>query len=410
MEVYVGIAAAVVILGILIYIRTGDRVSKSDLDAVRKDTVREVNNAVQTMSTLLTNSATQTGNAQSELLKQMNEQISKFSIENEFKLENIRKTVENRLTAIQEDNSKKLDEMRKTVDEKLQKTLEDRIGQSFRLVSERLEQVYKSLGEMQTLATGVGDLKKVLSNVKTRGVLGEIQLGSILEQILPPEQYATNVATKKGAQSFVEYAVILPGDGDSPVYLPIDAKFPSDAYGNLMDAYDSSDSSRISEAGKIFEQRVKTFAKDISTKYINPPATTDFAIMFLPTEGLYAEVLRRNLSETLQREYKVVVSGPTNMAALLNSLQMGFKTLAIQKRSGEVWNILGAVKTEFEKFESVLRSAQKRLEQANNELDTLVGKRTRAIQKKLKDVQSLPESDSIMMIGESESYDTDEEE
>lgn len=407
MEVYIVIAIVAVLLGVLIYARTGNAVSKNDLDSVRKDTVQEVHSSVQTLSTVLTNSVSQTGNTQSELLKQMDKRIADFSIENEMKLENIRKTMENRLSAIQEDNSKKLDEMRKTVDEKLQKTLEDRIGQSFKLVSERLEQVYKSLGEMQTLATGVGDLKKVLSNVKTRGILGEIQLGSILEQILPPEQYAANVATKKGSQNFVEYAVILPGDGDNFVYLPIDAKFPADAYSNLMDAYESADALRISEAGKILEQRVKSFAKDISTKYIDPPATTDFAIMFLPTEGLYAEVLRRNLSETLQRDYKIVVSGPTNMAALLNSLQMGFKTLAIQKRSGEVWNVLGAVKTEFTKFEDVLRSAQKRLEQANNDLDALVGTRTRAIQRKLKDVQSLPETETTLFLG---SADDDTEE
>ncbi|MBQ7040055.1 MAG: DNA recombination protein RmuC [Clostridia bacterium] len=409
MGVYIAVFAAVVILGILIFVRTSNSVSKAELDAVRKDTVQEVHNTVQTMSTVLTNSATQTGNAQAELLKQMDKRIADFSIENEMKLENIRKTVETRLMSIQDDNSKKLDEMRKTVDEKLQKTLEDRIGQSFKLVSERLEQVYKSLGEMQSLATGVGDLKKVLSNVKTRGILGEIQLGSILEQILPPEQYAANVATKKGSQNFVEYAVILPGDGDNFVYLPIDAKFPADAYANLMDAYDSADSVRIAEAGKILEQRVKNFAKDISTKYIDPPATTDFAIMFLPTEGLYAEVLRRNLSETLQREYKIVVSGPTNMAALLNSLQMGFKTLAIQKRSGEVWNVLGAVKTEFTKFEDVLRSAQKRLEQANNDLDALVGTRTRAIQRKLKDVQSLPETESVLLIDVVNNADEEEQ-
>lgn len=409
MGVYIAIVISTLVIGIIIYLRTGNTVTKPDIDSVRRDTVQEVNTAVQTMSTVLSNSITQSSQAQAELLKQMDERIAHFSLENEMKLENIRKTVENRLTSIQEDNSKKLDEMRKTVDEKLQKTLEDRLGQSFKLVSERLEQVYKSLGEMQTLATGVGDLKKVLSNVKTRGVLGEIQLGSILEQILPPEQYAANVATKKGSQAFVEYAVILPGDGNNSVYLPIDAKFPADAYANLMDAYDSADSVRIAEAGKTLEQRVKTFAKDISSKYIDPPATTDFAIMFLPTEGLYAEVLRRNLSEILQRDFKIIVSGPTNMAALLNSLQMGFKTLAIQKRSGEVWNVLGAVKTEFTKFENVLMNAQKKLEQANNELDTLVGKRTRAIQRKLKEVQSLPETESFTLIDVNGDFDSGEE-
>lgn len=397
MEIYLGLAVSVLIIAVIIILRTGKTDYKDDISSVRKETVQEVHTSVQTMSSLLKDSLEQTGNVQSEMLKQLDKRISNFSVENEAKLEAIRKTVEAKLTSIQEDNNKQLEKMRETVDEKLQKTLEDRIGQSFKLVSERLEQVYKSLGEMQTLASGVGDLKKVLSNVKTRGILGEIQLGSILEQILPPEQYATNVATKKGSTNVVEYAVILPGTDDGFVYLPIDAKFPVDAYSNLMDAYDSADSARIQEASVTLERRIKSFAKDISDKYISPPETTDFAIMFLPTEGLYAEVLRRNLAEVLQRDYKVVISGPTNMAALLNSLQMGFKTLAIQKRSGEVWNVLGAVKTEFTKFEDVLKMAQKRLEQANNELDQLVGVRTRVIQKKLKDVQSLPETDTNML-------------
>ncbi len=398
MEIYLSLGISVLILAVIIILRTGKADYKDDISSVRKETVQEVHSSVQTMSSLLKDSVEQTGNVQSEMLKQLDKRISNFSVENEAKLEAIRKTVETRLTSIQEDNNKQLEKMRETVDEKLQKTLEDRIGQSFKLVSERLEQVYKSLGEMQTLASGVGDLKKVLSNVKTRGILGEIQLGSILEQILPTEQYATNVATKKGSSNVVEYAVILPGTDDGFVYLPIDAKFPVDAYSNLMDAYDSADSAKIQEASTTLERRIKSFAKDISDKYISPPETTDFAIMFLPTEGLYAEVLRRNLAEALQRDYKVVIAGPTNMAALLNSLQMGFKTLAIQKRSGEVWNVLGAVKTEFTKFEDVLKMAQKRLEQANNELDQLVGTRTRVIQRKLKDVQSLPESDTNLLL------------
>lgn len=405
MGVYIAIGLAFIVLAFIIVLRTGKADYKDDLSAIRKETVGEVQNSVKTMSSLLTDSVVQTGTAQAELLKQMDKRISNFSLENEAKLETIRKTIENKLSAIQDDNNKQLDKMRQTVDEKLQKTLEDRIGQSFKLVSERLEQVYKSLGEMQNLATGVGDLKKVLSNVKTRGILGEIQLGSILEQILPPEQYATNVATKKGSTNFVEYAVILPGTDDDTVYLPIDAKFPSDAYSNLMDAYDLADTAKIQEASLTLERRIKSFAKDIADKYISPPETTDFAIMFLPTEGLYAEVLRRNLAEVLQRDYKVVVAGPMNMAALLNSLQMGFKTLAIQKRSGEVWNVLGAVKTEFTKFEDVLKMAQKRLEQANNELDQLVGTRTRVIQRKLKDVQSLPETETNLLL----SVSTDDE-
>ncbi len=331
-------------------------------------------------------------------LGDISEQLLKNSLQSEQKLEHIRTTVENRLARLQDENGKKLDEMRATVDEKLQKTLEDRIGQSFKLVSERLEQVYKGLGEMQSLAAGVGDLKKVLSNVKTRGILGEIQLGAILEEILSPEQYEANIITKKGSGNFVEYAVKLPGDGETCVYLPIDAKFPADAYTQLMEAYDAGDAEQVAAAGKVLERRVKDFAKDISTKYIDPPATTDFAIMFLPVEGLYAEVVRRGLVEELQRSYRVNIAGPTTMAALLNSLQMGFKTLAIQKRSSEVWTVLGAVKTEFDKFESVLNAAQQRLEQAGSELDKLVGVRTRQIQRRLREVSALPEGESSKLL------------
>ena len=398
-----------VVLTLVLLVKSGKKENyKDEINAIRKDTVGEVNTSMQTFSTLMTNTNLQNANAQTELLKQMDKRISDFVLENEQKLENIRRTMESRLSVLQEENNKRLDKMNETVNEKLQKTLEDRIGQSFKLVSERLEQVYKTLGEMQSLATGVGDLKKVLSNVKTRGILGEIQLGSILEQIMPPEQYAVNVATKKGEKNVVEYAVILPGDGDNTVYLPIDAKFPGDAYSNLMDAYDTGDTAKINEASVILERRIKSFAKDISDKYIAPPDTTDFAIMFLPTEGLYAEVLRRNLSETLQRDYKVIVAGPTNMAAILNSLQMGFRTLAIQKRSGEVWDVLGAVKTEFDKFAAVLESAQKRIEMANNDLDKLVGTRTRVIQRKLKSVTALPENESIELLGTEMLADTEE--
>ena len=318
-------------------------------------------------------------------------------MQNEQKLEYMRQTMENRLTKIQMDNEKSLDEIRATVDEKLQKTLEDRIGQSFQLVSDRLEQVYKGLGEMQTLANGVGDLKKVLSNVKTRGILGEIQLGAILEQILSPQQYDTDIATRPNSRDRVEFAVRLPGDGESPVYLPIDAKFPSDTYGKLAEAYELGDSALINETGKLFEIKLKTFAKDIHEKYVEPPCTTDFAIMFLPVESIYAEAVRRGMVETLQREYKVNIAGPTTMAALLNSLQMGFQTLAIQKRSSQVWDVLGAVKTEFDKFGTVLAAAQQRLNQANSELDKLVGVRTRKIQRHLRDVTALPEEETSRM-------------
>lgn len=324
-----------------------------------------------------------------------NKLISFNTIENERRLEAIRITMENRLSSIQNENSIQLDKMRETVDEKLQKTLESRISESFKMVSERLEQVYKGLGEMQTLASGVGDLKKVLSNVKSRGVLGEIQLGAILEEILTKEQYEANVVTKKGSQSFVEYAIKLPGDS-SPVYLPIDAKFPADAYSKLLESYDSGDLTEIESSKNILIKRLKSFAKDIHDKYIDPPNTTEFAIMFLPFEGLYAEAVRLGMVEELQRLYKINIAGPTTTAALLNSLQMGFKTLAIQKRSSEVWDVLGAVKTEFDKFETVLESAQSRIEQANSELDKLIGVRTRQIKRKLKDVEAIENPDAFI--------------
>ncbi len=315
-------------------------------------------------------------------------------------MESIRRSVTTQLEGVRQENSRQLEQMRQTVDEKLQKTLNERISESFRLVNERLEQVYTGLGEMRTLASGVGDLKRVLSNVKTRGVLGEIQLGAILEQILSPEQYEANVHTKPNSSQVVEYAVKLPGDGDGEVWLPIDAKFPVDAYEQLLDAYDAGDADAVRAAGNVLEQRIRGFAKDIHEKYIAPPYTTDFGIMFLPVEGLYAEVVRRGMIETLQRDYRVNIAGPTTMAAVLNSLQMGFRTLAIQKRSGEVWQVLGAVKTEFDKFESVIKSAQNRLEQANDELDKLVGVRTRQIQRRLKGVTSLSDGDAARLLSE----------
>lgn len=323
---------------------------------------------------------------------QLNQRFSELTMLNEQKLESMRGTMEERLRALQEDNNRQLETMRHTVDEKLQKTLEDKISQSFRLVSERLEQVYKGLGEMQNLAAGVGDLKKVLSNVKTRGILGELQLSAILSQILSPQQYEENVKTRPSGSERVEFAIRMPGEdrgeGRNFVYLPIDSKFPGDTYGKLMDAYDSCDPEAIDEAGKNLERAVKKEAKDIRDKYVEPPYTTDFAIMFLPFEGLYAEVVRRGMVETLQRDYRVNIAGPTTMAALLNSLQMGFKTLAIQKHTSQVWDVLGAVKTEFDKFGAVLEATQQRINQANQELDKLIGVRTRSIQRSLRSVGS----------------------
>ncbi|MBQ8531182.1 MAG: DNA recombination protein RmuC [Parabacteroides sp.] len=298
---------------------------------------------------------------------------------------------------------KRLEEIRITVDEKLQKTLNDRIGQSFRLVTEQLENVQKGLGEMQTLAQDVGGLKRVLSNVKTRGNIGEIQLSMLLEQMLAPEQYEANVHTRKGSDSVVEFAVKLPGRDDVRefVYLPIDAKFPKEVYEQLLDAYDQADSQAIESAGKLLEATIKKMAKDISDKYLSPPTTTDFGIMFLPFESIYAEVIRRSsLLEELQRKYKVVVTGPTTLAAILNSLQMGFRTLAIQKHSGEVWTILGAVKKEFEKVGGMLEKAQKNLQTASGQIEEVLGTRTRVIQRKLKDIDTLSDREARAILPE----------
>ena len=372
----------------------------------RSETTHTTQTAVASLGQALAESQRSAAEMQSKVISDLNEQFTLRSealqktvnqqlarVEGRFELFTAQSSKQ--LEAMREDNTRQLEEMRRTVDEKLQKTLNARLEQSFSQVSQRLEQVYKGLGEMQALASGVGDLKKVLSNVKTRGILGEIQLGAILEQILSPEQYAASVCTRAGSQNVVEYAVRLPGDGSGTVWLPIDAKFPGDCYSDLMDAYDAGDPERIAAAGKLLESRIRSCAKDIRDKYIDPPNTTDFAILFLPFEGLYAEVVRRGLVESLARDYKVNIAGPTTMAALLNSLQMGFRTLAIQKRSSEVWEILGAVKTEFGKFRAVLEKAQDRLRLAGNELDQLIGVRTRAIERRLREVQEVDPGDLI---------------
>ena len=309
--------------------------------------------------------------------------------QNEQKLENIRQTMETRIDSMQQENARSLDEIRRTVDEKLQKTLEEKLQRSFETVSTQLEQVYRGLGEMQTLANGVGDLKRVLSNVKTRGILGEIQLGSILEEILSPEQYEKNIVTRPGRRDPVEFAIRLPGEGDTPVFLPVDAKFPLDLYARLVDAYDAADAAAIEAAGRELEQRIRAEAKDIHEKYVEPPYTTEFAILFFPTEGLYAEAVRRGLVERLQRDHKVNIAGPSTMAALLNSLQMGFQTLAIQRRSNEVWHVLAGVKAEFDTFADALTRAQNRIKQADSELDNLLGVRTRQMQRRLRGIQTL---------------------
>jgi DNA recombination protein RmuC len=321
---------------------------------------------------------------------------------NERKLDAVRDTVQQRLEALQTDNAAKLEQMRQTVDEKLSGALEKRLGESFRQVSERLEQVHAGLGEMRNLASGVGDLKRVLTNVKARGTWGEIQLGQLLEQILTADQYATNIVTRPNSRDLVEFAIKLPGrDSDDPVYLPIDSKFPMEDYERLMAAAEIADKDAVEAAGKALENAIKKSARDIRDKYVSPPHTTDFGILFLPTEGLYAEVLRRpGLSESLQRELRIVVAGPTTLAALLNSLQMGFKTLAIEKRSSEVWQTLGAVKTEFSKFGDVLDTLKKQLASASNTIEK-IATRKNVMQRKLKDVEALPELGATALLGES---------
>lgn len=326
----------------------------------------------------------QTQSSVSAMGGMLENRLQGFSASNERQLEAIREAVEKRLEYLQADNTRQLAEMRNTVDERLNKTLEEKMNRSFSLVSERLEQVYKGLGEMQNLAVGVGDLKKVLSNVKTRGMLGEIQLGSILAEILSPSQYEENAATKRNSRNRVEYAVKLPAeDDDGFIYLPIDAKFPGDTYLALREAADSGDKERTAECEKMLLQTIRNDARDIHDKYLDPPYTTDFAIMFLPFEGLYSEVVNRGMVEELQRKYKVNIAGPSTMAALLNSLQMGFRTLAVQQRSAEVWEVLSSVRKEFDTFAETLERTQNRLDQANRELDSLVGVRTRQLQKQL---------------------------
>lgn len=322
-------------------------------------------------------------------------QLTELTLMNEHKLEHVRRTVEQKLTDLQADNSAKLEQMRATVDEKLHQTLEQRLGESFKLVSDRLELVHKGLGEMQNLASGVGDLKKVLMNVKTRGVMGEIQLGNILQQTLSLEQYRTQAQVKSGSAERVDFAVILPGKDEDggQVLLPIDAKFPLEDYQRLLDAEEAGDLALAATAQKLLDIRIKSEAKSIQDKYLNPPQTTDFALMFLPIEGLYAEVLRRpGLWELLQRDYRVVVTGPTTITALLNSLQMGFRTLAIQKRSSEVWKVLGAVKTEFGKFGDILDKTKKKLEEATHTMEN-ASTRSRAIERRLRLVESVPDNE-----------------
>lgn len=371
-----------------------------------KLTREELSNSLKSFNESFLSRMTEIAMLQKNQLDAFAKQLSVLTQINEQRLDRLRNTVEERLKLLQEDNGQKLDQMRAVVDEKLHVTLEKRLGESFKLVTERLELVHKGLGEMQNLASGVGDLKKVLTNIKTRGIWGEVQLESLLEQILSREQYDKNVATKKGSER-VEFAIKLPAkDGsDDYVYLPIDAKFPLEDYQRLVDAQEQADALLIDELGRMLENRIKAEAKDIRDKYLNPPYTTDFGILFLPVEGLYAEVLRRTgLCDFLQREYRVVITGPTTLIALLNSLQMGFRSLAVEKRSSEVWSLLGAVKTEFGKFGDILEKTQKKLQEASNTIETATRK-TRTIQRKLKGIQELPPDQSVNLLEDDKDND-----
>ena len=334
-------------------------------------------------------------------LSQLEKRLQTFELSSEQKLEGMRSSLSRHMTDMQESNSRQLDQIRATVDEKLQKTLDEKMTQSFQLVSSRLEEVYKGLGEMQTLAAGVGDLKKVLSNVKTRGILGEYQLGALLAELLAPEQYETDIATIPGSKNRVEFAVRLPGEGAEPVYLPIDSKFHGEAYTQLQEAYETGDPATVKAARDVLVSRLKQSAKDIRDKYVEPPYTTSFGILFVPFEGLYAEAVNLGMVEILQQQYQINLAGPSTMAALLNALQMGFHTLAIQKRSSEVWQVLGAVKTEFLRFEEILAATQKHMQQVSTDLDKLVGVRTRAINRKLRSVEQLEPGEAAALLEDS---------
>ena len=357
--------------------------------------IRSVSETLQTSVQSMSTTLAQGQSGQQQILTQ---RLQSLEAANTQKLEELRKTLAENMTALQAENAKKLDEIRHTVDEQLQDALQKRVTESFKAVNDQLEQVYKGLGEMQNLAADVGGLKQVLSGVKTRGILGEIQLGAILEEILAPEQYETNVATIPGSTQRVEYAIKMPGADGGTVWLPIDSKFPGDTYAHLQDAQASGDAQAVENARHALELVLRSEAKDIREKYVEPPYTTTFGILFLPFEGLYAEVVNAGLLEVLQRDYQVNIAGPSTMAALLNSLQMGFKTLAIQKRSGEVWQLLGAVKTEFDKFGQGLSKMQQRLRQTDEELDNLIGVRSRAISRKLRSVQSLDDASAAALL------------
>lgn len=394
----------IILLILVLVLEIISLITKKDanLQDIKRDIIDENRGNVKTLGELISANQKNADEVNSNKLDSINKTVKTLEETNIKHLLEMRENIEKRLDVIRDDNNKKLEKMQQTVDEKLQKTLEEKMDKSFKLVSERLEQVYKGLGEMQTVAQGVGDLKKVLSNVKSRGILGEIQLGAILKEILSPEQYEENIATKPGSKNVVEFAVKMPVEDGGFIYLPIDSKFPADAYSQLRDAYDEGDNEKVIAARNTMMSRMKSFAKDIRDKYVEVPYTTEFGIMFLPFEGLYAEAVNCGMVEVLQREYRINIAGPSTMAALLNSLQMGFKTVAIQKRSMEVWEVLGAVKSEFDKFEKILEATQQRINQANTELDKLVGVRTRAIQRKLRDVEKLDDASADAILDDEE--------
>jgi DNA recombination protein RmuC len=363
---------------------TNDQIDKSI-----KQANQAVNDVLMMMQRQVGQSQTDSVQGQTQLRLELTKQLETLTLTNENKLESIRQTTTSMLEKLQKDNAEKLEKMRETVDEKLNKTLEERLTQKFQLISSQFETVQKGFGEMQGLVSGVDELKRALSNVKTRGIMGEIQLGRILEEILSPDMYLKEVPTRPGSNDRVEYAIRLPGDGNHPLFLPIDSKFPLEDYYTVLTAYDTNDMKQVDAALKVLETKIERFANDIASKYIEVPYTTNFAVLFLPVEGLFAEAIRRGLVEKLQTKYNVVLAGPTTMSALLNSLQIGFKTLAIQKKSQEVWHVLANARSEFDKFAEVLAKAQEKIQSAGSELDRLIGTRTRMIQSKLKNLETL---------------------
>lgn len=407
MDIITTILISISVIGILVLLimvlrqqhQTKQALTLQDLKNMNEQIDKSIKQANQAVNDVLMMMQRQVGQSQTDSLQgqtqlrlELTKQLDNLTVTNENKLELIRQTTTSMLEKLQKDNAEKLEKMRETVDEKLNKTLEERLTQKFQLISSQFETVQKGFGEMQGLVSGVDELKRALSNVKTRGIMGEIQLGRILEEILSPDMYLKEVPTRPGSTERVEYAIRLPGDGNHPLFLPIDSKFPLEDYYTVLTAYDTNDKKQVDAALKVLETKIERFADDIASKYIEVPYTTNFAVLFLPVEGLFAEAIRRGLVEKLQTKYNVVLAGPTTMAALLNSLQIGFKTLAIQKKSQEVWHVLANARSEFDKFADVLAKAQEKIQSAGSELDRLIGTRTRMIQSKLKNLETLGEN------------------